>query len=63
LQRETYDWLVTRTRPTTIHGSNLSEQDWPQAEKHYKHAVNEDNKMHYERMRVAARHPGYRNYQ
>jgi arylsulfatase len=63
LTRDLLDWLVTTTRPATIHGSILTEAQGEQAETHYNHAVNADGKMHPSRVETAARHAGYRHYQ
>lgn len=63
LQLDLMDWLITTTRPTTVHGAELSADLTAQNSKHYGHVVNRDNKMHFDRVKTAAKHPGYRHYQ
>ncbi len=63
LTRALMDWLVTSTRPATVHGAALSVPTGPQTETHYQHTVNRDGKMHTSRVKAAALHKGYRNYQ
>ncbi len=63
LERELLEMLITKTRPTIIHGSVVDEPSGPQTKTVYHHTVNQDNKIHYKRVAAAAKHNGYRNYQ
>ena len=63
LERDLLEWLITTTRPKTIHGSQLTDEETPQRTRHYQHSVNYDGKMHPVRVHVAAKHGGFRNYQ